>query len=72
MTSAIPIKTVETFCCAKMNAAQTQICFKPLPANEANGYMKDVFLARIKRKYDIIRGLIISAAPTTDRLRAAS
>lgn len=51
MTSAIPIKTVETFCCAKMNAAQTQwdpICFKPLPAN---GYMKDVFLARIKRKY---------------------
>lgn len=51
MTSAIPIKTVETFCCAKMNAAQTQICFKPLPANEANGYMKDVFLARIKRKY---------------------
>lgn len=51
MTSAIPIETVETFCCAKMNAAQTQICFKPLPANEANGYMKDVFLARIKRKY---------------------
>lgn len=51
MTSAIPIKTAETFCCAKMNAAQTQICFKPLPGNEANGYMKDVFLARIKRKY---------------------